>query len=520
MAKWTRCPSIGMFRTGRPVQAQSRRSQRVWTYTRIEWPHAVERHGFVVPRGMEILRYDSPEQYADLFCNTIGIGWDIVEEIGNGNSASVFHLSSDRAHAAIKIYHPRFFHGRRAIVETRRVSDQMSLMGHGHPNLIDFFEAGELKDTCYLLMEYLPWKSLDKHIGTIDRSLIACLIAQIACAARYLDARGFVHRDIKPANILVSDDQLDVKLLDLGVIRPISTRDNDAGTDDGYALPFLATAQYSSPAYLFRDGPPTSEMWRALTFYQLGAVLHDMLTEVPLFASEVRTQNRYRVAAAVLLTDPAARAPDVPPRLVTLARNCLVKEDDTRLSRVSWDSFREEQQFDLNQLRRRLGLEVTIRGNNLNRRKHELLKVRLDRGRDVLVDLVRHVFRKEGLPQARQEDLDRGSRSRGIAYGFRPRGSSQSGVELYYVLQLVMMDEYSDRVDVLLSSYLIRSEEERGTDRDGRVIWSTRLDDLEKEDEELIMVLTENFIRDYAAADERIGQFEEGTDMTWRISGI
>ena len=281
------------------------------------------------------MKFDSPREYAKLFCNTVADEWEVVDEIGRGNSASVFHLSDEQRSAALKIYHPRFFYGAQALVERRRVSDQMTLKGHQHPNLIDFLAAGQIEDTYYLLMEYFSWKSLDKHIERIDRSSIARIISQVARAAQYLEGRGFVHRDIKPQNILISDDHQNAKLLDLGVIRPIST-ERDGGTDDGYALPFVATAQYSSPAYLFRDGPPTQNMWRALTFYQLGAVLHDLLMRAPLFANEVRTKNRYRVAAAVLLTDPLVRAPDVPPWLIGLARNCLVKDDDVRLRRVNW----------------------------------------------------------------------------------------------------------------------------------------------------------------------------------------
>ena len=45
-----------------------------------------------------------------------------------------------------------------------RVLDQMSLKGHGHPNLIDFIEAGPILDTYYLLMEYFPWNPLDRFL--------------------------------------------------------------------------------------------------------------------------------------------------------------------------------------------------------------------------------------------------------------------------------------------------------------------------------------------------------------------
>ena len=218
--------------------------------------------------------------YAKAFCDDSQDGWELIDEIGSGNSASVYKLMSDDRVAALKIYDPRFFEGDKAVVEKRRVLDQMSLKGHEHPNLIDFFRAGEIGSTYFLLMEYLPWKSLDQRLETIERTEIAGIISKIAAAAEYLEERNFVHRDIKPENILISDDDRKIKLLDLGVMRPIST-ESSGGTDHGYALPFVATAQYSSPAYLFRDGEPTEDMWKALTFYQLGAVLHDLLMQYP-----------------------------------------------------------------------------------------------------------------------------------------------------------------------------------------------------------------------------------------------
>ena len=392
----------------------------------------------------------------------------------------------------------------------------MTLKGHQNPNLIDFLDAGQIEDTYYMLMEYLPWKSVDKHVETMDRSSIARTISQVANAAQYLEYRGFVHRDIKPQNILISDNHQKVKLLDLGVIRPISTQE-DGGTDDGYALPFVATAQYSSPAYLFRDGPPTQNMWRALTFYQLGAVLHDLLMRAPLFANEVRTQNRYRVAAAVLITDPVVRAHDAPTWLVVLARNCLVKDDNVRLRRVNWSSFRDDLQLDLDQLRNKLGLRVTRTEDNPDRRRQELLRVRLDRGRDVLADLARHVFRKESFPQARRQDLQNGAQARSVAFGFRPSGVSDSTVELQFVLRLNLSDLCADRVDVLFSCFLKKCDDDVGDECDGTVLWSTRLGEIEEEHAELVALLTEKFVLYYASAYDRLAEFEEDEEILCKV---
>ena len=288
------------------------------------------------------MKHVTLSHYADAFCHTIGRDWKLVSEIGSGNSATVFELTRPSARAALKVYHPRFFEGRNAEVERRRVRQQMALRGHGHPYLIDFLDAGEIEDTCFLLMEYFPWKALSYQLQELDRSLIPEIIEKIASAAEFLEEQGLVHRDIKPANILVSPTCIEVKLLDLGVIRSIHALDRDRGTDDGDALPFVATAQYSSPAYLFRKGSPTPDMWKALTFYQLGAVLHDMLAKAPLFDTEVRSKNKFLVGEAVRTKIPDLHVDDVPPRLVALARNCLVKEDGIRMTRIGWDSFRTE----------------------------------------------------------------------------------------------------------------------------------------------------------------------------------
>lgn len=458
-------------------------------------------------------------RYAEAFCQRGDADWVLIKEIGRGNSASVYKVTSGNGDAALKIYHPRFFAEDKGEVERRRVLDQMKLKGHGHPNLVDFFDAGPLEDTYFLLMEFFPWPSLDRRLPTMERRQIAEVVSKIAAAAEFLEQRGFVHRDIKPANVVVSDDCEIVKLLDLGVMRTISANNSAPGTDAGYALPFVATAQYSSPAYLFRDDSATEDMWKALTFYQLGAVLHDLLMKRPLFDSEVRTLNKYRVAAAVLLKPPEVHALDVPPWLVTLARNCLVKDDDLRLARVRWASFHAGRRSRVPELRAKLGLQQpspTTRVRASANHTQERLRVRLDASREFLINLCRHVLVTEGFPQAGMTHESQ-PLLREIRFCFRPRSATTgSSMEVCFVLRLSVRDQSHEHVDVFLASLLRR----QGASRHcvGALIWTTTLEDLATEGEQLGVLLTEEFIKRYAAADDRVVAFDGQEDSTVEVT--
>src|SRR5690606_24071900 len=110
-------------------------------------------------------------------------------------------------------------------------------------------------------------------------------IGDVAQAALWMASQTLVHRDIKPANILIAPDFSAAKLVDFGVVREMDGASPDL-TDHGHRRPFVATAQYSSPEYLFRLVEPSQDLWMGLSIYQLGAVLHDLLEGQPLFSEE------------------------------------------------------------------------------------------------------------------------------------------------------------------------------------------------------------------------------------------
>ena len=116
---------------------------------------------------------------------------------------------------------------------------------------------------------------------------------------------------------MISGDFSKAILLDLGVLLPIGAE----SLTDVDQRQFIGTLRYSSPEFLFRQEENTIEGWRAVTFYQLGAVLHDLLMKKVLF--EDFTDPFPRLVEAVKSEKPHIASEDH--RCVHLANRCLMK---------------------------------------------------------------------------------------------------------------------------------------------------------------------------------------------------
>jgi hypothetical protein len=93
---------------------------------------------------------------------------------------------------------------------------------------------------------------------------------------------------------------------------------------------------------MFRLAEPSPRLWLGLTFYQLGAVLHDLIMRVPLFEEVVRKSrdNRYLIAHAVATRTPSISPDsDIPLDVLLIAQRALDKDLDRRLKAVKWEDF-------------------------------------------------------------------------------------------------------------------------------------------------------------------------------------
>lgn len=269
-------------------------------------------------------------------------GWQLTDVLGQGGSAAVFEIQRAEGPAALKVFFPRFIEGREGPVTRKRlqiVRDR--LIGHDCKHLVQVYSIEDFDGAPFMLMQRVNGTVLTEVLRLVSPDAIEDIVRQVATAVRYLDDRGITHRDIKPDNIMLDGSYSVATLVDLGVARIIDDPIG-SGTDDDGQLPFVATARYSSPEYMFRLMAPGPQLWQALNFYQLGGLIHDLLSGEQLFEDVVKqsTSNRYLIAYAVATKVPNVPSrTDVPDYLITLAQRCLQKDPIARLASVSWDDF-------------------------------------------------------------------------------------------------------------------------------------------------------------------------------------
>lgn len=209
-------------------------------------------------------------------------GWELLGYLSHGKSAVVMRARRGQMAAVVKVFHPGLVEAYGREAQLIRVSRERDLIGKHHANIVRILDAGTCESTnnLFVVMGVAPGKPLSEVITSIPRANIATLIEQLARAARQLEDWGLTHRDIKPDNIHISEDLASLMLLDFGVLKP---HGDDSATSLQVSKAFVGTHQYSPPEMIHGREENTLNGWRAITFYQIGAVLHDLITQKPIF---------------------------------------------------------------------------------------------------------------------------------------------------------------------------------------------------------------------------------------------
>ena len=138
-----------------------------------------------------------------------------------------------------------------------------------HPNIVTVYDLGEFQGTPYLVMEYLPGRSLQSLLEDQTMTLaekVRC-IRQVCEGLQYAHSRqpSIIHRDIKPANIMVLEDGM-VKLIDFGIARLGQSKNTRTGF-------VMGTYQYMSPEQI-----KNIEIDGRSDIFSTGVVLFHLLT--------------------------------------------------------------------------------------------------------------------------------------------------------------------------------------------------------------------------------------------------
>ena len=127
-----------------------------------------------------------------------------------------------------------------------------------HPNVCAIYEVGEedWTERAYIVMQYIPGKSLDKVIaeGPANVQLVLSSGMQIADGLQAAHSLGIFHRDLKPANVMLTDGGL-IKILDFGLARQLKREKlQEPNGNFDPSLPAAAAADWPGATYTARGG--------------------------------------------------------------------------------------------------------------------------------------------------------------------------------------------------------------------------------------------------------------------------
>jgi eukaryotic-like serine/threonine-protein kinase len=226
---------------------------------------------------------------------------------------AVVYLAEDRVlQRAVAVKVLRQNAGQDSVPRKRFLREARLAARLSHPNIVRVYDVGETDDGLFIVMEYVPGRTL-ADVGKLPADEAVPLALQACAGLRHAHDAGLVHRDVKPANLLVGDDGV-LKIADFGIARAAeATRLTELGT-------VLGTAAYLSP-----EQAAGEEVTAATDLYSLGAVLYELLTgRTPLqFGSlaEVAAKQRHGLIVPVRDVEPS-----VPEPLEATVMRCLARE--------------------------------------------------------------------------------------------------------------------------------------------------------------------------------------------------
>ena len=244
----------------------------------------------------------------------IGGKYRILEPLSSGGMSVVYkaeHAYLKRV-VAVKVLPPQLAEDPNFVKLFMREAEMSAQLDH--PNIVKVFDFGSEGKTLYLVMQYIPGRTLDELLeekGRLNLQEALLVMYQVLAALSYAHSKGVVHRDVKPSNILVTPD-LKAYLFDFGIA---AITEAALAGDKNYTV---GTPEYMPPEQLRGVADARSDI------YSAGVTLFELLTGTVPFKAERITDLTLKI-----LKDkppkPSELAPEVPEALDRVVLKAMAK---------------------------------------------------------------------------------------------------------------------------------------------------------------------------------------------------
>lgn len=201
-----------------------------------------------------------------------------------------------------------------------REARTMAALKHDH--LVTIFQTGQEAEVAWFAMELLQGESLHDRLGRgpiTEAAEILRIGKELAEGLACLHAKGLMHRDIKPPNIWLEEPGAKVKILDLGLTRPVEE-----------AAPLTQVgAVVGTPGFMSPEQARGETLDARSDLFSLGCVLYCLCA--------AREPFRGKSILAILMalasetpTPPHEVNPQIPKALSDLVLSLLAKKPEGR----------------------------------------------------------------------------------------------------------------------------------------------------------------------------------------------
>lgn len=249
----------------------------------------------------------------------------VIEKIGAGGMGEVYrahdeHLDREVAIKVLPAGTPNDEDARK-----RLRNEALALSKLNHPNVATVHHFDSEGNVDYLVMEYVPGKTLRDRISeaSLPEPEIIRLATQLAEGLVAAHQRKLVHRDLKPENVRLTLEGR-VKILDFGLAKFIRSFTEFPSTTESHLWAAAGTLPYMAPEQLL-----SGVVDERSDLFSFGVILYEMATSTLPF----RGDTSCAISDAILHSSPVRPLelnPNVSTELETIIIKALEKDRNLR----------------------------------------------------------------------------------------------------------------------------------------------------------------------------------------------